>query len=252
MLTSFKRLLRSRLNRLGYGIYRFDPKAPPIDRRSALFRHLGVDLVIDVGANEGQYALGLRRMGYTGRMVSVEPLKSAFARLSAIASCDPDWDCFAFALGAREETAQLNVSSYSQSSSLLPMLPKTSDVAPEIRHIFTETVEVKTLDQCYSDFVLNADCSPYLKIDAQGYERMVLLGARSVLRSFVAVECELSLTPLYAGEPDMAEMMAFLDSLGFRPYDIQPGFADGRTGELLQVDMVFVPSSSRSTSYPIQ
>jgi hypothetical protein len=34
----------------------------------------GVDLVIDVGANVGQFGLGLRNRGYAKRILSLEPV----------------------------------------------------------------------------------------------------------------------------------------------------------------------------------
>ncbi len=37
-----------------------------------------VDLVFDEGANIGQFALGLRDCGYRGKILSFEPVKSAF------------------------------------------------------------------------------------------------------------------------------------------------------------------------------
>ena len=49
--------------------------------RARLLASERIDLLLDVGANEGQYALRMRRAGFQGRIVSFEPLSDAFAAL---------------------------------------------------------------------------------------------------------------------------------------------------------------------------
>jgi FkbM family methyltransferase len=66
--------------------------------------------VIDVGANSGQYAGGLRAAGYRGRIVSFEPLSEPYGQLAAASSKDADWDCRQLALGRRPGTTTINVS----------------------------------------------------------------------------------------------------------------------------------------------
>src|SRR4051812_45614795 len=63
--------------------------------------NLKVDLVIDVGANEGQFARRLRSF-YHGKIISFEPVSSVFKRLSEWAASDPDWSVYKMALGNQE------------------------------------------------------------------------------------------------------------------------------------------------------
>src|SRR5581483_618078 len=53
--------------------------------RSLLARHR-IDLVFDVGANRGQFAQALRRLGYRGEIVSFEPLAAHGEALRAAAA----------------------------------------------------------------------------------------------------------------------------------------------------------------------
>ena len=60
---SVKQKVRTQLRKLGYDIARFDPESHPLARRGRLLRSLQIDVVLDVGANAGQYAQELRDLG---------------------------------------------------------------------------------------------------------------------------------------------------------------------------------------------
>jgi FkbM family methyltransferase len=88
-----------------------------------------VQIVLDVGANSGQYATGLRKAGFKGRIVSFEPLSGPFSSLKRKASSDPLWDCRQCALGDSDGTISINVAANAgQSSSVLPMLKSQQHV----------------------------------------------------------------------------------------------------------------------------
>ena len=75
---TLRSLATSLLRKGGYDIFRFNTRNSPVPRRITLFKHLGIDLVIDVGASDGWYGLELRNTAYTGRIVSFEPMTGPF------------------------------------------------------------------------------------------------------------------------------------------------------------------------------
>lgn len=233
--------LNAVLRRLGLEVRRFPQPDAAQRRRSALLHHRAIDLVVDVGANGGQYASGLRRvLGWGGRIVSFEPQTEAFARLQVAAAGDERWQLCRQALGDAPGTATIHVSANSESSSLLPMLPAHRAAAPHTAYVGAQQVPVSTLDELLPA-LLHGAARVWLKIDVQGYEMHVLRGAAmSLARHVEVVELEMSLVPLYAGAPSMAALQSFLEAAGFRLAGIEPGFADPRSGELLQVDGLFV------------
>src|SRR5882672_4717902 len=66
---------------------------------AAIFDRLKIDCVLDVGAHVGQYGRFLRNIGYTGHIVSFEPVRANFARLERRSERDAKWTIHRLALG---------------------------------------------------------------------------------------------------------------------------------------------------------
>jgi FkbM family methyltransferase len=236
---TLKHELRKRLWTFGLDVSRFEATSHPVARRRQLLAQLRIDVVLDVGANVGQWASELRdEVGFTGRIRSFEPMRAAFGELQSRAAGDADWEVFNCGLGDDPGEHVIHVAGNSYSSSLLKMLPAGEAAAPESRTVGQETVTVKTLDDVFESL-----CSPddriYLKIDTQGYEGRVLRGAKRSLARIDAVQLEMSLVPLYEGELSLLELVQLMQDEGFDMVALEPGFSDPRSGRLLQVDGVF-------------
>ncbi len=230
--------VRRGVRRLGWDVARYPGAMDPGQLRAVLLRHLGVDLVIDVGANVGQYGHHLRARGYAGRIVSFEPMAAAHAALSRAAGRDAGWEVVRSAVGAEAGEVVLHVARNSISSSVLPMLDRHLATAPMSEYVAEEVVPVERLDVLAAHAVTTAE-APFLKVDTQGYEAAVLEGASGILDRFVGLELELSLQPLYGGQQLMDQTVAQLAERGFRLARLSPGLTDRRTGETLQVDGIF-------------
>ena len=233
-----KSTLRNLLRATGFDVVPFTPQEHALARRTKLLASLGVDLVLDVGANAGQFASGLRALGYRGRLVSFEPLSAAHAALERAAHGDAAWETHRLALGDRAGSAQIHVASNSYSSSLLEMLPRHLAAAPGSRFVADETVQTETLDALFPGLRRDA-ARCYLKIDTQGFEKRVLDGAQQALAQIDTVQLEMSLVPLYQGEPLFEELHRYLGARGYQMVGLEPGFTDPATGRLLQADGVF-------------
>lgn len=105
-----KEFVRGILNRFGFDVIRL------VNKNSGLSAHLKIvlsklkiDCVIDVGANTGQYGELLRELGYSGSIVSFEPVKAIFQQLKANSANDPSWFCYNLALGDTSERRVMTV-----------------------------------------------------------------------------------------------------------------------------------------------
>jgi FkbM family methyltransferase len=229
--------LRTGLNRAGFDLHRDHFRS----RFVAFLHDRGIDTVLDIGANTGQFGQALRQAKYAGRILSVEPLASAYAQLAARAGDDPTWDTEQAAVSDAVGTVTMNVSGNSVSSSVLPMLDRHADAAPASRYVSTEQVPATTVDDLLRRHGLTAETT-LLKIDVQGYEKSVLDGAVQALPRIAGVKTELSLVPLYDGQALFTDIVAYLAGHGLELWDVEPGFTDPKTRRLLQLDGLFFPA----------
>lgn len=199
-----------------------------------------VDLVFDIGANVGQFSSELRKSGYRGRIVSIEPLEEEWSLCKSASSRDEFWTLHdRCALGASFGEVEINKSENSISSSILDMKEKHLMAAPKSKFTGKAQTKLVTLDSIFDQYV-KIDDVVAIKIDVQGYEEEVLKGAAMALGRTKLIQIELSLVELYDGAPDYKQMIDKLSGFGFELWQIVPGFWDGRTGQLLQFDGFFV------------
>jgi FkbM family methyltransferase len=234
-----KTLIKKIARQLGIEISRYTPASSDMAKIQTMLSLNQIDLVLDVGANTGQYARSIRLGGYKGKIVSFEPLSSAYKELIRLSKNDPHWIIAPrMAIGKEDGEVVINISKNSTSSSIMPMLKAHKNAAPESYYIGTEKTKVARLDTIASEYI-SENQSIYLKIDTQGFEEQALDGADGIMPKVKGLQIELSLVPLYEGQLLFIDMINKLTSLGYDLYSILPVFTDNKTGRLLQVDGIF-------------
>jgi FkbM family methyltransferase len=234
-----KKLIKKIARQFGIEISRYTPANSDMAKIQTMLSLNKIDLVLDVGANTGQYAQSIRLGGYKEKIVSFEPLSSAYNELTHISKNDPHWIIAPrMAIGKQEAETAINISDNSVSSSIMPMLKKHLNAAPESHYIGTEKTTVSRLDAVAPEYIYESK-SIYLKIDTQGFEEQVLDGANGIMQKIKCMQIELSLVPLYEGQLLFIDMIKKLTILGYDLHGILPGFTDKKTGRLLQMDGIF-------------
>lgn len=208
-----------------------------------ILNELKIGYVIDVGANEGQFAQSIRQSGFNGGITSFEPLTDAHKKLSQNAVTDPKWIIHErVACGANSGQIMINIAGNSASSSFKKMLPAHLNAAPYSLTVGQEKINVITLDSEIQKWK-EVGVPIFLKIDTQGYEEEVLAGAELTIKLVVAVQIELSLVELYQKQKLFDYFLDYFKKREFMLFDVIPGFADPKTGQLLQFDAVFAKVS---------
>jgi len=233
--------VRGRARRVGFDIVRHPTPRDPEGHLRLLLGELGIDHVLDVGANVGQYGRMLRSIGYTGKITSFEPVGTAFAALQTTINGDDKWDAVNIALGAEPGYATIHVTHSQVYASML--LPTTAQPGSPSDIDYDEKVSIHRLDEVYADTV-DVGASVLLKLDTQGFDLFVLKGATGCLDNVLAIQTEISVVPLYEGMPTWIESMSRLAELGFEPTGLFPvTYAD--TFRSVEFDLVTARTTPR-------
>lgn len=232
LITLFQKITHS----LGVSIRPYTPSTHHDLRLMRALKHFEIDLVLDVGANIGQYGVKLYSEGYNGKIISFEPIPRCHAVLVKEASNFKNWEVFEpCAIGDGNYTSEIHISKNTVSSSLLNMSDTHVQGAPDSVYIDKEEIQVKSLDSLGIDF----DRNIFLKIDVQGYEFNVLKGAESLLSKIRLLSVELSLAEVYDGATNWKTILQYLEDKGFYLYGLNTAFVNNETGQVLQIDGIF-------------
>jgi FkbM family methyltransferase len=159
-------------------------------------------LSLDIGANMGCITQALLYSGFD--TWSFEPQPEVYKVLTT--NCNNQ--CFNFALGAQETTAQMPKVYYSEKNNFGGISLNTRSI------LGSYTVPVKRLDDLLQD---NDTPVGFIKLDVEGYELSVLLGAKETIEKY---------KPILYVEDDRVEKSAslrkFITALGYTIEEHKP------------------------------
>lgn len=207
-----------------------------------------IGCVVDVGANTGQYGRFLRdEVGFTGLIVSIEPIPECCAALRRAASGDPAWLAVNCALGAADGVAEFNVMADTMFSSFLePDNASVPEMSADNRVRRRISVAIRRLDTVLAEFERAARLPPiYLKLDTQGFDLEVLKGGAAAIGRIGALQTELSVLPIYRGMPGWQSAISLFGEYGFVPSGLWAVNRD-RALQAIEFDCVMVrPAGAR-------
>lgn len=209
----------------------------------SIIESMNIDLVIDAGANEGQFGKSIRKF-YSGELHSFEPVSSVYALLSKSASSDPKWHTHQFALGSDESEQDINVANFSVFSSLLEMNKYSGKrFGNQPVSARKERISIRRLDNVIDNISSeNENRRIFLKMDTQGFDLEVFKGLGNKLQDVYAIQSELSVIPIYNGMPHWTESILAYEKSGFRVAGMFPVTRD--SWSIIEYDCLLVRATS--------
>jgi FkbM family methyltransferase len=171
-------------------------------------------MIVDVGANRGQFTLYALARFPSAHILAFEPLPAARENMMRLFEGEDRVEVVPFALGETEGELVMHLSAREDSSSLLPVGEGQVSVFPGTDEVGTTSVEVRTLDGVLADRQLAKPA--LLKVDVQGFELPLLRGAEQSLGLFDQILIEASFVELYEGQALFPEVSQCIEQHGFR------------------------------------
>lgn len=169
--------------------------------------------VIHIGAHEGTELSSYQAMG-AEKILFIEANPVVFERLQANMAAYPNVQTVNCAITNRNGTIDLRVTSFDQSSSILP-LKHHQDIYPSITETHQVTVQSRTVDTLLQELGLNPSDFNILNIDIQGAELLALQGATNWLKYVEVINTEVNYEELYEGCALIDQIDEFLKTPGF-------------------------------------
>lgn len=209
-------------DKLGYEAYPkyMSSSRPMAQRLRDLFALCGIERVIDVGGNRGQYRNFLRfNVDFHGPILSVEPDPELVAAMRATAAAEGDasWTVMQCALGRSAGQARFNRMQLSVFNSFLtPHATADRDPRNTIAEQFD--VQVRRLDDLLPEL---GDLSrTFVKSDTQGFDLEVLGGGAAAFAQVPLVQMEVAFQPTYEGSPGWVQSVQAFEAAGYQLSDL--------------------------------
>jgi FkbM family methyltransferase len=181
---------------------------------NAALKLLSPAMIVDIGANRGQFALFCADRFPNAHIISFEPLAEPAACYRRVFAGMSNVRLVEEAIGPEETETQIHISKRDDSSSLLPISKLQSSLFPGTELLQTATIRAATLG---ASIDAEAIIQPaLLKIDVQGFELEALEGCKDLLPQFRWAYVECSFLELYEGQSLAPAVIAFLEDQGFR------------------------------------
>ncbi len=209
-------------------------------------------LLVDIGANVGEFSNAFRRLFQKSHIISFEPTMEAFEVLKS--SFGDHENLLAENVGISDTAGEMEM--YVPKDNRLSSFVLNTDITNKYREMGvanTQTVAIRTLDSYESTIqtMKNGHTTEkvMIKIDVQGHEINVLQEGRAVLKKADIVLCECTFAPVYKGlEPSFPKVCRILEEGDFYPIIFQE-YGYQASNYATERDVIFVKPNLLETVF---
>ncbi len=233
-----KKIIRTLLLKMGFEIRNVSKDREfHKNQKWSFLKGMHIKTVLDIGANEGQFAEEIYDIFLEANIYSFEPLKDTYEKLVENFKSKNRLYTYNIGLGEEEGNKTFYLSSATGSSSLLKMGELHKNLFPHSSSITEQAVTIKKLDNVdgihFQDNLL-------IKIDVQGAEDKVILGGLETFKRAKVIITEVSYATLYEDQPLFKDIFSLLDTLNFKYVGNFEQFYDPKNNAPLFSDAIFV------------
>ena len=229
-MSKLKNVVRDLAESFGYIIHK--------KRFNSWLQKYDIKTVVDIGANEGQFATEFTAIFPSAKLHSFEPLNAPFNLLKNRFANNNNVTVYNFALGEKEEVLVMNLNEFTPSSSFLRMNESHTESFTYAVNTTQCNIQVKRLDDIAASLNLT---EPFLvKIDVQGFEDKVLTGGLETIKKASIIIVEVSFKELYENQPLFDKIYQTVTKLGFNYSGNFEQLLSPATNEILQADALFI------------
>lgn len=214
---------------------------PDFFKKNAWIKNKGFQTILDIGANQGQFAGRFRLLFPNAHIYSFEPIPEVYLALCRKFDKDPHFTAFNLGLGDIPGLFDFYLNQFPDSSSLLPMKSLHIEIFPFTQHSSQIKIKVETLDRLATNLPLQGPL--LVKIDVQGFEKKVILGGLETIKKASMVMVEVSYQELYENQNSFEDIFSLLKDLGFAFVGNYDQLLSPKDCSILQADAIFVNHS---------
>ena len=201
------------------------------------FSHIKeLEVIVDIGAHKGQFALISKYIYRNAQIFSFDPLKSSKKIYKSVLKKKDGYHFFNCAIGPKNTFAKINIAKSNDSSSLLDFSDKMIGIYKHAEKVSEEQIKIRRLAKCLKK--KNIQKPSLLKLDVQGYEIEALKGCDDLLHLFDYIYIECSFVELYKKQPLYNEVNKWLKKRNFK-YIKKFNTSFDKNNKIIQADFFF-------------
>lgn len=196
--------------------------------------HIYSPVIFDIGSNIGTWTLLAKAIFPQATIHAFEPLKNHILTFNKNTRNLSGIHLHNYCLGNENTTGIINISSFSDSSSLLEPTPLEYEYF-NIKKIGEEKVDIKRLEDLIKQNIIPTP--DIIKLDIQGFELEALKGMGNLLHHVKYILCEVSFKKLYQNQALFLDIANYLEA--YNLHIIAFGNNTPVGAELTQIDVLF-------------
>ena len=241
-----KGIIKLFFEKLGIIVKRLDATNDEATQIASYLSLNNIKLVLDIGANKGQFAKSILKKNSNYKVLSIEPIESCHEELLKESKKFKNWSIYEkfVAISDKKSIKDFYITRNNHSSSLLnPIYSDDLDKRIKKAHEVVREEKIKTIT--VKELIDNTDIDPNftcLKLDIQGMEFQVINSVLNDKIRFKNIIIEASLEPLYQGEKNFEDLKKILFKNGYKIDILRNSLVSEKNFKTLQLNVCFSKS----------